>query len=334
MHEFFRARKKPPIRNFWKLYYWEDNQQFWKQKRSNHYLLILILLTSRRILGARITATHITAETLICADTSDVALIRIIQLKLWRRKPRNNNVPAWFWSLAIWRFHGSPKLRQKEIWRALTTSFLSQRGSQNSLCIVRLGICGATYIDAFGQWIKITVVRSSKISLALRSALTESSRRVFTVRTPGAPPEQCVNTPVRVILVWRASIANEKGWNVFLPTEYQARRPKVPFRSRRVARTVGEHFYTRFILESIWRFDGQWESLQRVFTLGTSGAPPESSFPLKARRPNSGRRLPYVLYSEIYLTPNNSINVITSATIFQIIRIGGRSVMQTTWIFS
>ena len=85
---------------------------------------------------------------------------------------------------------------------------------------------------------------SSKISLSLRSALTESLRRVFTVRTLGAPPEQCVNTPVRVILVWLTSIGNEKGWSVFLPSEYQARRPKVPFRSRRVARTVGEHYCT------------------------------------------------------------------------------------------
>ena len=43
-----------------------------------------------------------------------------------------------------------------------------------------------------------------------------------------------------------ASIGNEKGYSVFLPSEYQARRPKVPFRSRRVARTVGEHFCTLY----------------------------------------------------------------------------------------
>ena len=46
------------------------------------------------------------------------------------------------------------KVRVVEAWRAPTTSFLSQRGSQNSLCVVRLGICGANYIDAFGQWYK------------------------------------------------------------------------------------------------------------------------------------------------------------------------------------
>ena len=49
-------------------------------------------------------------------------------------------------------------------------------------------------------------------------------------------------------------------------------------------------------LKSIWRFDRQWERLQRVFTLRISGAPPESSFPFKARRPNSGWTLLYVLY--------------------------------------
>ena len=240
------------------------------------------------------------------------------------------------------------------------------------------------------------------------------------------------NTPVRVILVWRASIGNEKGWSVFLPSEYQARRPKVPFRSRRVARTVGVHFCTRFMLEiyltlrsamrkvTAWFYPQNIRRAARKF-LSAQGASPEqwvntsvrvileiyltlrsamrkvtacfypqnirraarkflsaqvaspeqwvntsvrlileiyltlrssmrkvtacfyprnirraarSSFPFKARRPNSGRTLPYVLYSEIYLTPNNSIDVITIATIFQNIRIGGRSVMQTTRIFS
>ena len=81
----------------------------------------------------------------------------------------------------------------------------------------------------------------------------------------------------------------------------------------------------RFILEIYLTL----RSAMRKVTLRISGAPPESSSPFKARRPNSGRTLPYVLYSEIYLTPNYSIDVITIATIFQIIRIGGRSVKQT-----
>ena len=184
-------------------------------------------------------------------------------------------------------------------------------------------------------------------------------QRVFTLRTSGAPPESSFPLKARrpnsgrtllyAFYAWNlsdASIGNEKGYSVFLPSEHQARRPKVPFRSRRVARTVGERFCTRFMLEiyltfrsamrkvtacfypqnirraarkflsaqgaspeqwantsvrvlclkSIWRFDRQWERLQRVFTLRISGAPPESSFPLKARRPNSGWTLLYVLY--------------------------------------
>ena len=183
--------------------------------------------------------------------------------------------------------------------------------------------------------------------------------RVFTLRISGAPPESSFPLKARrpnsgwtllyAFYAWNlsdGSIGNEKGYSVFLPSEYQARRPKVPFRSRRVARTVGEHFctfytwnlsdgsignekgYSVFLpalrisgappessfplkarrpnsgwtllyvvyLKSIWRFDRQWERLQRVFTLRTSGAPPESSFPLKARRPNSGWTLLYVLY--------------------------------------
>ena len=184
-------------------------------------------------------------------------------------------------------------------------------------------------------------------------------QRVFTLRISGAPPESSFPLKARrpnsgrtllyAFYAWNlsdVSIGNEKGYSVFLPSEHQARRPKVPFRSRRVARTVGEHFCTRFMLEiyltfrsamrkvtacfypqnirraarkflsaqgaspeqwantsvrvlclkSIWRFDRQWERLQRVFTLRISGAPPESSFPLKARRPNSGWTLLYVLY--------------------------------------
>ena len=74
-----------------------------------------------------------------------------------------------------------------------------------------------------------------------------------------------------------------KVWGVFLLLENQARRP-----------TVREHpctCYTR-----LTRLDRQWERLQRVFTLRISGAPPESSFPFKARRPNSGWTLLYVVY--------------------------------------
>ena len=237
----------------------------------------------------------------------------------------------------------------------------------------------------------------------------ERLQRVFTLRISGAPPESSFPLKARrpnsgrtllyAFYAWNlsdVSIGNEKGYSVFLPSEYQARRPKVPFRSRRVARTVGEHFCTRFMLEiyltfrsamrkvtacfypqnirraarkflsaqsaspeqwvntsvrfileiyltvrsamrkvtacfypqnirraarkflsaqsaspeqwvntsvrvlclkSIWRFDRQWERLQRVFTLRTSGAPPESSFPLKARRPNSGWTLLYAFYA-------------------------------------
>ena len=116
--------------------------------------------------------------------------------------------------------------------------------------------------------------------------------RVITLRTSGAPPES--SFPLK-------ALRPNSGWTLL---------------------------YVLY-LKSIWRFDRQWERLQRVFTLRTSGAPPESSSPFKARRPNSGRTLPFVLYLEIYLTPNYSIDAMTIATIFQIIRIGGRSVKQT-----
>ena len=56
--------------------------------------------------------------------------------------------------------------------------------------LVGAAYCGANFIDAFAHW----------IYLALRSALTESLRRVFTLRTPGASPGQWVNTSVRFIL--------------------------------------------------------------------------------------------------------------------------------------
>ena len=220
----------------------------------------------------------------------------------------------------------------------------------------------------------------------------ERLQRVFTLRISGAPPESSFPFKARrpnsgwtllyvVYLKSDGSIGNEKGYSVFLPSEYQARRPKVPFRSRRVARTVGEHFCTFYT----WNLsDGSignekgcsvflpseyqarrpkvpfrsrrvaptvGEHFCTLYTWNLSDASignkkghsvflpsenqaPESSFPFKARRTNSGRTLPYVLYSEIYLTPNNFIDVITIATIFQIIRIGGRSVMQTTRIFS
>ena len=67
----------------------------------------------------------------------------------------------------------------------------------------------------------------------------------------GASPEQWVNTSIRVLYLnlSDASMDNEKVYSVFLPSEHQARRPKVPSRSRRVARTVGEHLCTRLILE-------------------------------------------------------------------------------------
>ena len=152
----------------------------------------------------------------------------------------------------------------------------------------------------------------------------------------GASPEQWVNTSVRVLClksIWRFDRQWERLQRVFtLRISGAPPESSFPLKARRPS--SGWTLLYVLYLKSIWRFYWQWERLQRVFTLRTSGAPPESSFPFKARRPNSGRTLPYVLYSEIYLTPNNSIDVITIATIFQIIRIGGRSVMQTTRIFS
>ena len=90
--------------------------------------------------------------------------------------------------------------------------------------------------------------------------------RVFTLRISGAPPESSFLLKARrpnsgwtllyAFYAWNlsdASIGNEKGYSVFLPSEHQAHRPKVPFRSRRVARTVGEHFRTFYTRKSIWR---------------------------------------------------------------------------------
>ena len=65
--------------------------------------------------------------------------------------------------------------------------------------------------------------------------------------------------------------------------------------TRRVARTVREHSSTCYTRPT--RLDRQWKRLQRVFTLRISGAPPESSFPLKARRPNSGWTLLYAFHA-------------------------------------
>ena len=64
--------------------------------------------------------------------------------------------------------------------------------------------------------------------------------------------------------------------------------------TRRVTRTVHEHSCTCH--SRLTRLDRQWKRLERVFTLRISGAPPESSFPLKAHRPSSGWTLLYVLY--------------------------------------
>ena len=75
-----------------------------------------------------------------------------------------------------------------------------------------------------------------------------------------------------------------KVWGVFLLSEHQARR-----------RTVREHSCTCYT--RLTRLDRQWKKLERVFTLRISGAPPESSFPLKARRPNSGWTLLYAFYA-------------------------------------
>ena len=170
---------------------------------------------------------------------------------------------------------------------------------------------------------------------------------------------------------------------MFLPSEYQARRPKVPFRSRRVAPTVGEHFCTRFMLEIYPTLRSAMRKVTACFYpqnirraarkfLSAQGASPEQwvntsvrfileiyltvrsamrkvtarFYPQNIRRaarkflsaqgasPEQWVNTPVRFILEIYLTPNNSIDVITIATIFQIIRIGGRSVMQTTRIFS
>ena len=163
-----------------------------------------------------------------------------------------------------------------------------------------------------------------QISLALRSALTESLRRVFTVRTPGASPEQCMNTPVRVIVVWRASIGNEKGYSVFLPSEYQARRPKVPFRSRRIARAVGEHFCTRFMLEIYLTVRSAMRKVTACFYphnirraarkfLSAQGASPEKWVNTSVR---------FIL--EIYLTLRSAIRKVTACFYPQKIRRAAR----------
>ena len=90
--------------------------------------------------------------------------------------------------------------------------------------------------------------------------------RDFTLRISGVPPKSSFPLKARrpnsgwtllyAFYPWNlsdTSIGNEKCYSVFLPSEYQARRPKVPFRSRRVARTVGEHFRTFYTRKSIWR---------------------------------------------------------------------------------
>ena len=145
----------------------------------------------------------------------------------------------------------------------------------------------------------------------------------------GASPQQCGWTLLYAFYAWNlsdASIGNEKGYSVFLPSEYQARRPKVPFRSRRVAPTVRVNTSVRVLcLKSIWRFDRQWERLQRVFTLRISGAPPESSFPLKARRPNSaGEHFCTRFMLEIYLTLRSAMRKVTACFYPQNIRCAAR----------
>ena len=69
-----------------------------------------------------------------------------IQIRLKSSTPRCSPSPGHQCVTFIWEGQGC-------VWRAPSTSFLSQRGSQNSLRVVRLGICGANYIDAFGQWV-------------------------------------------------------------------------------------------------------------------------------------------------------------------------------------
>ena len=145
----------------------------------------------------------------------------------------------------------------------------------------------------------------------------------------GASPQQCGWTLLYAFYAWNlsdASIGNEKGYSVFLPSEYQARRPKVPFRSRRVAPTVRVNTSVRVLcLKSIWRFDRQWERLQRVFTLRISGTLPESSFPLKARRPNSaGEHFCTRFMLEIYLTLRSAMRKVTACFYPQNIRRAAR----------
>ena len=297
-------------------------------------------------------------------------------------------------------------------WRAPSTSFLSQRGSQNSLCVgnekgwsvflpseyqarrPKVPFCSRRVARTVGEHFCTRFML--EVYLTLRSAMRKvtacfypqnirrAARKFLSAQ--GASPQQCGWTLLYAFYAWNlsdASIGNEKGYSVFLPSEYQARRPKVPFRSRRVAPTVGEHFCTRFMLEIYPTLRSAMRKVTACFYpqnirraarkfLSAQGASPEQwvntsvrfileiyltvrsamrkvtarFYPQNIRRaarkflsaqgasPEQWVNTPVRFILEIYLTPNNSIDVITIATIFQIIRIGGRSVMQTTRIFS
>ena len=111
---------------------------------------------------------------------------------------------------------------------------------------------------------------------------------------------------------------------MFLPSEYQARRPKVPFRSRRVARTVGEHFCTRFMLEIYLTFRSAMRKVTACFYpqnirraarkfLSAQGASPEQWVNTSVR---------FIL--EIYLTVRSAMRKVTACFYPQNIRRAAR----------
>ena len=134
-----------------------------------------------------------------------------------------------------------------------------------------------------------------------------------------------------LILVWRASIGNEKVGACFYPQNIRrAARKFLSIQGASPEQWVNTS--VRFILEIYLTLRSATRKVTACFYPQNIRCTARKFLSVQGRRPNSGRTLPYVLYSEIYLMPNNSIDVITIATIFQIIRIGGRSVVTNIFI--
>ena len=187
------------------------------------------------------------------------------------------------------------------------------------------------------QWVNTSVRVLCLKSIWRFDRQWERLQRVFTLRISGAPPESSFPlkahrpssgwTLLYAFYAWNlsdASIGNEKGYSVFLPSEYQARRPKVPFRSRRVAPTLGEHFCPRFMLEIYLTFRSAMRKVTACFYpqnirraarkfLSAQGASPEQWVNTSVR-----------CILEIYLTVRSAMRKVTACFYPQNIRRAAR----------